>query len=245
MPRVIVDQGTYKASVKCSVAAAGNASSSQFTFDGSDIIGDSTMVNGNEFVAPVDGMYVVGCQTTTHGSGAVSNFLTVNGANTCWGRGLNPGGLVNLKAGGTVSLSLYGGSSANSGRANIALVNTVADHKVAETMLKPNTWAVGVEQNFGDGVYGLRFKVENSASINIIINLNTVYGVKPTHFIDNGGTLTCDNGATEATFPCYYTVEAFAGLWYNKNTYEAHIVRSKQYSKVTDKFDIWILYRKD
>ena len=245
-PRVIVDQGTYKASVKCSVPAAPSSGSAQFRFDGSDIIGDTTMVDTttNEFVAPVDGLYVVGCQTTTSGIGAVSNYLSINGANTCWGRGINPMGTVYLKTGDRVSLNMYGGSSAQTGRANIALVNTV-EKNIAEVMLKPNTWAVGVEQNFGDGVYGLRFKVENSASTDTIINLNTLYGVKPTHFINHGGTLTCDNGSTEATFPCHYTDEACAGLWYNKTTYEAHIARGSQYSKATDKFDIWILYRKD
>lgn len=157
-PRVIVDQGTYKASVKCSVPAAPSLGSAQFVFDGSDIIGDTTMVDTttNEFIAPVDGMYVVGCQTTTSGTGAVSNYLNINGANTCWGRGINPMGTVYLNTGDRVSLNMYGGSSAQTGRANIALVNTV-EKNIAEVMMKPNTWAVGVEQNFGDGVYGMRW----------------------------------------------------------------------------------------
>lgn len=159
-PRVIVDQGTYKASVKCSVAAAPSSGGAQFVFDGSDIIGDTTMVDTttNEFVAPVDGLYVVGCQTTTSGTGVVSNCLNINGANTCWGRGINPMGTVYLKTGDRVSLNMYGGSSANDGRANIALVNTV-EKNIAEVMLKPNTWAVGVEQSFGDGVYGYRTQI--------------------------------------------------------------------------------------
>lgn len=165
-PRVIVDQGTYKVSVKASVAASGSTSSSQFTFDASDLIGDSTMVNGDTLVAPVDGLYIVGAQTTTSGTGAVSNFITINGDNTCWGRGLNPMGLLRLNAGDVVTISMYGGSSANTGRVNMALVNTVTDHKVAELMNKPNLWTPGVEQSFGDGVYGKRWTGTYSGAAN-------------------------------------------------------------------------------
>lgn len=242
-PRVIVDQGTYKASVKCSVAAAPSSGNAQFRFDGSDIIGDTTMVDTttNEFVAPVDGLYVVGCQTTTSGTGVVSNYLSINGANTCWGRGINPMGTVYLKTGDRVSLNMYGGSSAQTGRANIALVNTVTDHKTAELMLKPNLWTPGVEQSFGDGVYGLRLQFTGTASSNQIIDLSQYV---PKQFLNHGGRAIVDNDGTETTFPCWYSANAHLGFWMEKTNYNLHIVRGKQYSVATDKFDIWFTYLK-
>lgn len=241
-PRVIVDQGTYKASVKCSVPAAPSSGSAQFRFDGSDIIGDTTMVDTttNEFVAPVDGLYVIGCQTTTSGTGAVSNYLSINGANTCWGRGINPMGTVYLKTGDRVSLNMYGGSNAQTGRANIALVNTV-EKNIAEVMLKPNTWAVGVEQNFGDGVYGVRLQFTGTASSGQIINLSQY---APKQFLNHGGRAIVDNDYTEATFPCWYSTDAYLGFWMDKTNYNLHIVRGRQYSVATDKFDIWFTYLK-
>lgn len=241
-PRVIVDQGTYKASVKCSVSAAPSAGGAQFRFDGSDIIGDTTMVDTttNEFIAPVDGMYVVGCQTTTSGAGSVSNYLSINGVSTCWGRGINPMGTVYLKTGDRVSLNMYGGSNAQTGRANIALVNTV-EKNIAEVMLKPNTWAVGVEQNFGDGVYGVRLQFTGTASSNQIIDLSQY---APKQFLNHGGRAIVDNDGTETTFPCWYADNAHLGFWMEKTNYNLHIVRGKQYSVATDKFDIWFTYLK-
>lgn len=241
-PRVIVDQGTYKASVKCSVPAAPSAGSAQFVFDGSDIIGDTTMVDTttNEFIAPVDGMYVVGCQTTTSGTGAVSNYLSINGVSTCWGRGINPMGTVYLKTGDRVSLNMYGGSKAQTGRANIALVNTI-EKNIAEVMMKPNTWAVGVEQSFGDGVYGVRLQFTGVASINQIINLSQY---APKQILSQGGRAIVDNDVTEATFPCWYTSNAYLGFWMEKTNYNLHIVRGKQYSQTSDQFDIWFTYVK-
>lgn len=241
-PRVIVDQGTYKASVKCSVPAAPSSDSVQFRFDGSDIIGDTTMVDTttNEFVAPVDGLYVIGCQITTSGTGAVSNHLSINGVNTCWGRGINPMGTVYLKTGDRVSLNMYGGSNAQTGRANIALVNTV-EKNIAEVMLKPNTWAVGVEQSFGDGVYGVRLQFTGTASSNQVIDLSQY---APKQFLNHGGRAIVDNDYTEATFPCWYSDTAHLGFWMEKANYNLHIVRSRQYSVATDKFDIWFTYLK-
>ena len=246
-PRVIVDQGTYKASVKCSVAAAPSAGSVQFRFDGSDIIGDTTMVDTttNEFVAPVDGLYVVGCQTTTSGAGAVSNYLSINGANTCWGRGLNPGGLVQLKAGDRVSLNMYGGSSANTGRANIALVNTVTDHKTAELMLKPNLWTPGVEQSFGDGVYGVRL----TGTSNNKVDQDGVFKIPgwsttTSVMLQQGGSATAK---LKITFPV---------SWVNASTSIAS--QSFHFSISSDgnlnlrqgtetygsRYDVWVLYAK-
>lgn len=241
-PRVIVDQGTYKASVKCSVPAAPSSGSAQFRFDGSDIIGDTTMVDTttNEFVAPVDGLYVVGCQTTTSGTGAVSNYLSINGTNTCWGRGINPMGTVYLKTGDRVSLNMYGGSSAQTGRANIALVNTV-EKNIAEVMLKPNTWAVGVEQNFGDGVYGMRVSGTFSSSISQDNLAQFGAGAKP---ISSGGSVS--NASTNWSLPFVNANSTIAaqsiGVFTNSTGGLCVRIGSDMYK---GKYDIWCLYTKD
>lgn len=246
-PRVIVDQGTYKASVKCSVPAAPSSGSAQFRFDGSDIIGDTTMVDTttNEFVAPVDGLYVVGCQTTTSGTGAVSNYLSINGANTCWGRGINPMGTVYLKTGDRVSLNMYGGSNAQTGRANIALVNTV-EKDIAEVMLKPNTWAVGVEQNFGDGVYGQRFVGTISAAANAA-NTTTLLpaGHPPIKLMSCGGEWEYSKGQTMNVGMCWTTARYASGLDNMTGTGNALDFGSVCLTARSNaKYDIWILYTK-
>lgn len=234
--------------------------------------GNAAMVSADNhsFTAPVDGFYSVSFmfpevpdqRQIYFGSYVYLNDVIVgnnreqtgnynNSGSYNYSFALNDGATIQMKKGDTVVIKVWtdlttAATYTRTGRAAFVLLQPASGSiSPAETMLKPNTWAVGVEQDFGDGVYGLRFKVENSASTDTIINLNTLYGVKPTHFINHGGTLTCDNGSAEATFPCYYTDEACAGLWYNKTTYEAHIARGSQYSKATDKFDIWILYRKD
>lgn len=241
-PRVIVDQGTYKASVKCSVPAAPSSGSAQFRFDGSDIIGDTTMVDTttNEFVAPVDGLYVVGCQTTTSGTGAVSNYLSINGTNTCWGRGINPMGTVYLKTGDRVSLNMYGGSSAQTGRANIALVNTV-EKNIAEVMLKPNTWAVGVEQNFGDGVYGMRVSGTFSSSISQDNLAQLGAGAKP---ISSGGSVS--KASTNWSLPFVNANSNIAaqsiGVFTSSTGGLCVRIGSDMYK---GKYDIWCLYTKD
>lgn len=246
-PRVIVDQGTYKASVKCSVPAAPSTGSAQFVFDGSDIIGDTTMVDTttNEFVAPVDGLYVVGCQTTTSGTGAVSNYLSINGANTCWGRGINPMGTVYLKTGDRVSLNMYGGSSAQTGRANIALVNTV-EKNIAEVMMKPNTWAVGVEQNFGDGVYGVRL----TGTSNNKIDQDGVFKIPgwsttTSVMLQQGGSATtklkitfpvswvnASTSITSQSFHFFISSDGNLNLRQGTETYGS-------------RYDVWLLYTKD
>lgn len=241
-PRVIVDQGTYKASVKCSVSAAPSSGSAQFRFDGSDIIGDTTMVDTttNEFVAPVDGLYVVGCQTTTSGTGAVSNYLSINGTNTCWGRGINPMGTVYLKTGDRVSLNMYGGSNAQTGRANIALVNTV-EKNIAEVMLKPNTWAVGVEQNFGDGVYGMRVSGTFSSSTSQDNLAQLGAGAKP---ISSGGSVS--KASTSWSLPFVNANSTIAaqsiGVFISSTGGLCVRIGSDMYK---GKYDIWCLYTKD
>lgn len=256
-PRVIVDQGTYKASVKCSVAAAPSGGSAQFRFDGSDIIGDTTMVDTttNEFIAPVDGMYVVGCQITTSGTGAVSNYLRINGAHTCWGRGINPMGTVYLKTGDRVSLNMYGGSNAQTGRANIALVNTV-EKNIAEVMMKPNTWAVGVEQNFGDGVYGIRYTgtIENTtAGVRAQKTIDTTHSTSNTVMINRGGAL--DRSANGGF--CLAPGDTLFGSTDKFNTpggtvhFEFNVTKSgvvlgyvDSGAPYTRPYDVWMLYRK-
>lgn len=241
-PRVIVDQGTYKASVKCSVSAAPSSGSAQFRFDGSDIIGDTTMVDTttNEFIAPVDGMYVVGCQITTSGTAAVYYYLSINGTPTCWGLGINPMGTVYLKTGDRVSLNMHGGSNAQTGRANIALVNTV-EKNIAEVMMKPNTWAVGVEQSFGDGVYGMRVSGTFSSSIKQDNLAQLGAGAKP---ISSGGSVS--KASTNWSLPfvnANSTITAQSiGVFTSSTGGLCVRIGSDMYK---GKYDIWCLYTKD
>lgn len=151
-PRVVVSTGTYQVSV----AATQAAGTGTLSLDSTDIEGDSTMVDGDELVAPVDGLYNFGTQMSTHGSNPYYYYLTINGDSTSWNSGIGVSTLLRLRAGDRIKILYTSVSGANTGRVNMALSQVVDDKKVAEAMLKPNLWTPGVEQSFGDGVYGVR-----------------------------------------------------------------------------------------
>lgn len=249
-PRVIVDQGTYKASVKVNMPAnLTTFTKAAFVPDSGE--DDTSMIDysANAFKIPVNGYYVLGLQFAEVGGSQRNSQLgycvTHNGVDTHvdWSSAsLNNTALLKLEAGDLVAVKHSGQDVAKSNvRFNIALVNTVTDHKVAELMNKPNLWTPGVEQSFGDGVYGLRLQFTGTASTNQQINLSQY---NPGRFIDYGGTITVDAGETEAMFPCWYSNVANADMWLEKPNKVMHIVRGTQYSVASDKFDIWMLYTK-
>lgn len=237
-PRVVVDQGTYKVTVPFTAAPNSIA-----VLDVANTEDDSTMVKDNQhLVAPVDGYYVFGQIMSSHGTWN-QNFavdLNDNTSESTHNDGIGVSSVWKLKAGDTIRLR-SGGSVEQTGKFFFALVNTVTDHKVAELMNKPNLWTPGVEQSFGDGVYGLRLQFTGTASTNQQINLSA-YSISK--FLNRGGTVTVDNGGTEGTFPCWYSNAAHIGMWFEKANQTMHIVRGTQYSSANDEFDIWFTYLK-
>ena len=162
VPKVVIEAAAYNCSIAASYpAVSGVLAGVDWVFDHSDIVGNASMVNGNTFVAPIDGMYSVGPQFTTRGEGNIAVCMLINGVNHNWNQGMYSSSLLHLKAGDTVGFKTISykniPASANSGRVNIALVQVADEKRTAELMLKPNLWTPGVEQNFGDGVYGMRW----------------------------------------------------------------------------------------
>ena len=148
-------------------------------------------------------------------------------------------GTVYLKTGDRVSLNMYGGSNAQSGRANIALVNTV-EKNIAEVMMKPNTWAVGVEQDFGDGVYGMRVSGTFSSSISQDNLAQLGAGAKPISF---GGSVS--NASTNWSLPFVNANSTITtqsiGVFTNSTGGLCARIGSDIYK---GKYDIWCLYTK-
>lgn len=246
VPKVVIEAAAYN----CSIAASYPATTNGLTgvvwqFDHNDIIGNASMVSGNTFVAPIDGMYAVGAQFSTRGEGNISVCMELNGQNIDWNIGMYSSSLLQLKAGDTVLFRsvAYNGVTAtgNSGRANIALVQVADEKRTAELMLKPNLWTPGVEQSFGDGVYGMRVSGTFSSS-NSQDNLAQLgAGAKP---ISSGGSVS--NASTSWSLPFVNsnsTITAQSiGVFTSSTGGLCVRIGSDMYK---GKYDIWCLYTKD
>lgn len=236
-PRVVVSTGTYQVSV----AATQAAGTGTLSLDSTDIEGDSTMVDGDELVAPVDGLYNFGTQMTTHGSTPYYYHLTINGDSTSWNSGVGVSTLLRLRAGDRVKVLYTSISGANTGRVNMALSQVVDDKRVAEAMLKPNLWTPGVEQSFGDGVYGMRFVITNTTTNPAVIDASKL---NIGSFIARGGSAVADMATSDLPIPNYYTPSAFIDVYYNRPSQQLRLTRGSQYLKASDKFDFWFTYTK-
>lgn len=236
-PRVVVSTGTYQVSV----AATQAAGTGTLSLDSTDIEGDSTMVDGDELVAPVDGLYNFGTQMSTHGSTPYYYHLTINGDSTSWNTGVGVSTLLRLRAGDRVKVLYTSISGANTGRVNMALSQVVDDKRVAEAMLKPNLWTPGVEQSFGDGVYGMRFVITNTTTNPAVIDASKL---NIGSFIARGGSAVTDMAASDLPIPNYYTPSAFIDVYYNRPSQQLRLTRGSQYLKASDKFDFWFTYTK-
>lgn len=196
-PRVIVDQGTYKVSVPFTITA----DNSTVTFDVANAEDDTTMVkNSTTLVAPVTGYYAIGTQVNGAGNWLQQMALYITRSNLgVWQSGVGVTGVFKLQAGDEVEFKVSKiDSKPKSGYLNMALVNTVADHKVAEMMQKPNLWTPGVEQSFGDGVYGKRFTgTFNIANGTSNFNISTNF---PSLKLENSGGWV-EYQANGSTFP--------------------------------------------
>lgn len=251
-PRVIVDQGTYKASVKVNMPANVSTFSTAAFIAGSGE-DDTSMIDyaNNAFKIPVDGYYVVGLQFAEIGGSQRSSQLgwsiVRNGVSTYldWSYAtLNETALFKLKAGDLLSLKHASQDAAkNNVQLNIALVNTVTDHKVAEMMLKPNLWTPGVEQSFGDGVYGIRFEGKYTSSTSGVTNLDLGTTTFTPHILNFGGEYTRDN-YNSFSLPIGTSLDdnqqSTVGWFKNKWVFRAYDANSRPMA-----YDVWFLYTKD
>ncbi len=115
-------------------------------------------------------------------------------------------------------------------------------------MMKPNLWEVGVEYDFGDGVYGQRFKGVKTG--NQLAGANDlVTGVAKTAQILNSGGMVDMSGTAGTNW--YNT----SGVWDGSSAYRPLFTNSGQklqfYCKNNQgittgniQYDIWIIYTK-
>lgn len=247
-PRVVIDQGTYKVTVPFTAAP-----NSVAVLDVANTEDDSTMVKDNQhLVAPVDGYYVFGQIMTSHGTWN-QNFavdLNDNTFESTHNDGIGASSVWKLKAGDTIRFR-SGGSVEQTGKFFFALVNTVTDHKVAELMLKPNLWAPGVEQSFGDGVYGIRTVIPSlSASsgwaVATIIPGTISASVKK--YLSFGGSIIHPNGNFWA-IPFGLNTSGFCELYRQETDPGGGVFLQMSglnpANGTVRNIDCWVLYTKD
>lgn len=186
--------------------------------------GNAAMVDagGHEFIAPVDGFYTMtfmfpekpGNRQTYFGSYVYLNGVLIgNNRERSGGTGfvndtfgLNDSATLQLKKGDKVNIRVWTDletpqTITRTGRATFVLLEAASSASVnkAEMMLKPNTWAVGVEQNFGDGVYGYRtqiasFPITGSTNAGIATIPILPASLKAKRVLQWGGTYLNANG---------------------------------------------------
>lgn len=254
-PRVIVDQGTYKVSVPFTITT----DSSTVTFDVANAEDDTTMVkNSTTLVAPVTGYYAIGTQINGAGDWLqqMALYITTRSNIGVWQSGVGVTGVFKLQAGDEVEFNVSRvGPKPKSGYLNMALVNTVADHKVAEMMMKPNLWTPGVEQSFGDGVYGYRVQIASLTTTPATGSNATALApvlpasLKAKHVLDWGGTYLNSNNYFWS-IPGSYTGGEHI-LYISNHTGapngndEWSITITSTAAGTMRNFDIWVLYTKD
>lgn len=236
---MVVSTGTYQVSV----AATQAAGTGTLSLDSTDIEGDSTMVDGDELVAPVDGLYNFGTQMSTYGSTPYYYHLTINGDSISWNSGVGVSTLLRLRAGDRVKVLYTSINGANTGRVNMALSQVVDDKRVAEAMLKPNLWTPGIEQSFGDGVYGIRFEGKYTSSTSGITNLDLGTTTFTPHILNFGGEYIRNN-YNSFSLPIGTSLDdnqqSTVGWFKNKWVFRAYDSNSRPMA-----YDVWFLYTKD
>mgnify|MGYP006903196778 CR=1 FL=1 len=110
---------------------------------------------------------------------------------------------------------------------------------LAEQMQKPNTWTVGTEYNFGDGVYGKR--IQYNGSTNDVVLIPSSESSNTTKIFSWGGSFR-NNNNNVWSLPAAGDNMNLIELWRNDSgsTYDWHLQASSNGSE----WDIWILYTK-
>ena len=120
---------------------------------------------------------------------------------------------------------------------------------LAEEMNKPNTWVVGNEYNFGDGIYGKRYTGTITADRGVVknISLDTSINISNSRLISCGGYWD-DSSSTAVT-------GSFDSNTYNPNYWSTLRISIPEYGvyfstmhntvdRVNAHYDVWILYTK-
>lgn len=241
------------------------------------------------FVAPIDGYYAYTFEfgetadianMTYHAfyvykNGAVvgggdrhDDYETASGTSADLRFPLESSGVMKLKKGDKVATAVFyntktsTGSMTRTGLSTFVLIQaTGSEAAKAETMLKPNTWAVGIEQDFGDGVYGIRYagNATNGAASGGVNPRNTIVlnpNFKPSthHIINTGGMWDRSGMSSPSTHDCYPLGAVYmasgastAAVMDNWLSYTENVGLQWCWinnAAATTKYDVWVLYTK-
>lgn len=229
------------------------------------------------FIAPVDGFYAVNFMfpevpnqpqiyfgTYVYVNGVLlgnnrtqtSNDNTENNSTFA----MNEDVTIELKKGDKINVNVWVDLVNNTtytrkGRATMVLLQpaTSASVNKAEMMLKPNTWAVGVEQDFGDGVYGYRTQIASIAATGASGNATAIVPILPASLkakrvLNWGGTYLNSNGyfwnipgSYEGSNHILY-INNHTGLPNGNDEWSISIDSTA--SGTLRNFDVWVLYTK-
>jgi microcystin-dependent protein len=272
------DQTTYKVSVPVTYNFPQTAQMVWAEFDTANAEDDISMLGsslitsqGDAFVAPMDGYYhatfmfpeqadIPGTKVTYHCTYIYKNGDVIGGSDrqdnsTNIRVPLNESFTLKLKKGDTINVGMYMGGQTGAftrnGQATFCLVNTLNENKTAELMNKPNTWVVGQEYDFGDGIYGQRFTGSKTASSNVDTDVSISLGnMSAPKLIEMGGywqpTSTLVSGFQQFNMNTYIG-SAFSGGWLSSDgSTGALTLRFNRYDPGIKSlyYDVWILYTK-
>ena len=268
------DQTTYKVSVPITYNFPQTPQMVWAEFDTANaeddisMLGSSSIIlQGDAFVAPMDGYYhatfmfpeqadIPGTGVTYHSTYVYKNGIVIGGSDrqdnsTNIRVPLNESFTLKLKKGDTINVGVYmsGQTTAftRNGQATFCLVNTLNENKVLELMNKPNLWVVGQEYNFGDGVYGQRFTGNVAHTGKGTRDVNLISGIA--NMISSGGYW--DRGVNKTKVPVNASIidsgatSGVIAISCTLNQINSDLtVRFLNNSAGTSTYDIWVKYTK-
>lgn len=238
--------------------------------------GNAAMVDagGHEFIAPVDGFYTTtfmfaektNKRQTYFGSYVYLNGVLIgNNREQSGGAGfvneafsLNDSATLQLKKGDKVNIRVWTDLETPqtitcTGRATFVLLEAASSASVnkAEMMLKPNLWTPGVEQSFGDGVYGIRtvipsLSASSGGAVATIIPGTISASVKK--YLSFGGSIIHPNGNFWA-IPFGLTTSGFCELYRQETNPGGGVFLQMSglspANGTVRNIDCWVLYTKN
>lgn len=235
--------------------------------------GMTSMISNDGFVAPVDGTYAISImfpEVVSRWNSYFGTYVYVNGtikggtrsqtgngsgSSTMWNDtySLNSDNTIRLKKGDTVRIGVWvqfqsaSATYTNTGTATIALLQAASSTSVnkAEMMMKPNTWPSGVEQDFGDGVYGMRIKGTISAAAGAT-TITPVAGVSGSNvnLINYGGWTQASNGDLNRAGVPYNVPDLTIGMFIRATDNKLCIYSKEVSARTNVPYDVWVLYTK-
>lgn len=189
----------YKVSVAASVAANGDY---QYIFDSSDIIGDSSLVSGNSFIAPIDGWYIVGMDVTEKGNTATYTYLKKN--NTPREFVVSSGSTHSLYLTKNDVITVWQNSTSsghsNSGRISFCLLTSNYNPTIvsANSVYSENEQMIGYWKD-GKPLYQ---KTINFGALPNAITKNVAHGISNLDYVTNIFCVASNSdGSIQATLP--------------------------------------------